>query len=299
MTTNGWPGLTGMLRGCAGIGVAVCATAVLPSAALADEDQFQADRLVMNNLVASVEVITEDRSDFSVTIEPGSGEIDAPEAGMQGEALRIRGPRAYLVRGCRMRDESIEVRIAGGDYISAADMPRVVVRAPIGVELEVAESTIFGSMGQLGEVDLAFDGCSRMSIAGLSGDGDVSLTGSGEVGIGSAGGLDVTINGSGDVVVGNVGGDLDAGINGSGDITVQSLSGEVELGIIGSGDIVVAAGRASKFDASINGSGDIRFSGVAVDPEISISGSGDVQIAAMEGELDLSSSGSGNFRIGS
>lgn len=271
---------------------------LLVAPAFADEFEYQAVRLAFDTVVANVEVVTEDRTNFAVVIEPGSGEIEAPKARVVRNTLQVEGARGYRVQSCRSRNGVAEIRVSSGEYISMNAMPRVVVRAPLNADVKVEQSTIFGTMGDLGEADLSIDGCSRLAIASFSGDAEISLNGSGDLDVGRAVDTDLVVNGSGDVVFGTVDGDFDAMVNGSGDISVQAMQGEMDLEVNGSGDITIASGRATAFDVQVNGSGDIRFSGVAVDPEVLIFGSGDVRIAALEGGLEASTAGSGRLRIG-
>ncbi len=283
---------------------AFCTGAIALSAAFAIPtvsaiaDSFSAEELAIRSLVAQIEVITEDRSDFDVTIEPGSGEVNSPQVRMVRDTLRLEGGRGFNVRGCRSRNNVTEVRLSGGDYVRVSDLPRVIVRAPIGAEVSIDDSAVFGSLGEIGEAELSLDGCSRLDVAAITEQAEINLNGSGDISVGRMGPAEVQINGSGDITIGQARGEFEASVNGSGDIRVNTLEGEVDLSVRGSGDILIEGGRATEFEASIYGSGDIRMAGVAIDPEVSIYGSGDVRIQSLEGDLSSTIVGSGDLRVG-
>ena len=87
--------------------------------------------------------------------------------------------------------------------------------------------------------------------------------------------LNVSINGSGDMELASAG-EAALKINGSGDIRVSEVTESLTARINGSGDIT-AAGEVDRAEISINGSGDMDLKNMTVNTaKVSVSGAGDI-----------------------
>ena len=86
--------------------------------------------------------------------------------------------------------------------------------------------------------------------------------------------------------------ELDNG--GCGDWVVANTDGAVDVGSSGSGDIMVGTSRS--LDASLAGSGSLTAGGTGR-LDVSIAGSGGAMVAAVDGDVDIAISGSGEVAI--
>ena len=274
------------------------ATAALAAPAMAQDVEVE-------NAVARMVVIVENRSDIGVEIEPGSANLPTPTVHRRGNQIRIDGNLGRRdIRRCEGgsaggrepgQGASVEVRDRGRVDLSAA--PLIVVRVPRKVDLEIENSAVFGSIGRgASSVDFANAGCGHWTIANVDGDVDLSLAGSGSVVAGTSRSLDVSLAGSGNVSAAATG-ELDASIAGSGSISAAQVRGTVSASIAGSGDVRVR-GDAGAVSASIVGSGDVEIGGRAASVDASIAGSGGVSAASVAGQVSQSVMGSGRVVIG-
>lgn len=268
-------------------------TAALPAAA-------QSVRI--QEAVARVAVIPEDRPDIAVEIEPGRAGLPAPRVERRGRDVRILGQLGRnAVRNCRTsgatggRDASVEVRGIG--RVSLSEAPLIVIRTPRDVKVAAGGAT-FGSVGRgARSVDLASGGCGGWEVADVSGPAEFSIGGSGAIRAGRSGRLVVAIEGSGSVQAGRTG-ELEVAIGGSGDVRVAAVDGDADVVIGGSGDVRIAGGRVGRLSASIAGSGDVISDVPVQELSASIAGSGDVRAPRVHGRVSQSRIGSGRVIVG-
>lgn len=276
----------------------MAATAALASAA-------QAGEVEINNAVARVVVIPEDRTDIEVTIDQGSAGLPALEVRRRGDDVIIEGGLDRRIRNCRSEGfngdpmnlaSNVTVTVRDLGTIRMADAPLIVVRTPMNVEID-SDGAVWGAIGRADSVDLGAGGCGDWTVGNVAGDLSVGIGGSGDVRTGTARALDASIGGSGDIRTGAVT-SADIAIGGSGDVAIATVDGDVDIAIGGAGDVSISGGRAARFDVSIAGSGDVRFDGQAGDVDATIVGVGDVRIARVSGRIDRTIMGSGSVRVG-
>lgn len=278
-----------------------CALAALGLAAApaAGAERFAVQEVVINDVIGRIEVVTSERADVEVSIEPGAGAAPAPKAGLAGAAVMIDGPDGpFTSINCTNRNGVLMVQVGRGGYRPVGDFPLVRVAAPKNARLTLKGGAAFAKIGDLGEADIGVDSCGDVLLGDVAGKASLAVAGSGDLIAGRLGSASLAVAGSGDIVTGAVRDGLKASLAGSGDITVEAAHGALHLSIAGSGDIDAGHGEASSFKAAIAGSGDINYRGRAQNPVISLVGSGGVRLAAMEGDLTVRRLGSGEVDIG-
>ena len=265
----------------------------------------------IDNAVARVAIVVEDRTDIAVEIEQGTSSLPALRVSRDGDNVRIDGglrrrglfSGGGFIRNCRSGPAggepgvgaSVEVRRVG--RVNLSDAPLIVIRTPRAVDVD-ASGAVFGSVGRgATSVDLANGGCGHWNVANTEGPVSLSVAGSGDMRAGTSTALDISIGGSGSVTAGATGA-LDISIGGSGNVVVARVDGPTDVSIGGSGDVVIRAGTAPDLSISIAGSGDVNFGGVAGDVSVSVVGAGDVTVARATGSVSRSVVGSGDVRIG-
>jgi hypothetical protein len=264
----------------------------------------------IENAVARVVVIVEDRADIAVEVDPGTSGLPALRVTRNGDDVRIDGGlgRRGLfgrssIRNCRSGPgtgqpgdgASVEVRNIG--RVSLSDAPLVVIRTPRDVDVD-ASGAVFGSVGRgASSVELDTSGCGTWNVANTEGPLSLSIKGSGDMRAGTSTALDASIAGAGSMTAGATQ-RLEVSVAGAGDVTVARVDGPTDISIAGAGDVRVRAGTAPSLSVSIAGSGDVQFNGVAGDVDISIAGSGDVVVARATGSVSRSIVGAGDIRIG-
>lgn len=284
-------------------------TALILSAALMSTTALagaaQAQDVQIENAVARVIVLVEDRSDVAVEIERGRADLPVPTVRRSGDRIEVDGnlPRR-AIRNCRSGPDSarqpgegasVDLRDIG--RVNLSEAPLIVVRTPRKVEV-AASGAVFGTIGRgASDVEFGNAGCGDWTIASVTGTLDLSLAGSGDAVVGSSDRLKVGIGGSGNVRAGATR-DLEVGIAGSGDVEVAGVNGPVELGVAGSGDLLVRGGAAPRMKISVAGSGDVEFRGTVGDLDVSVAGSGDVRVHEVTGRVSRAIIGSGDIRIG-
>lgn len=284
-------------------------TALILSAALLSTTALggtaQAQDVQIENAVARVIVLVEDRTDVAVAIERGQADLPVPTVRQRGDRIEVNGnlPRR-AIRNCRSGPDgarqpgegaSVDLRDVG--RVRLEEAPLIVVRTPRQVEVS-ASGAVFGTIGRgASDVEFGNAGCGDWTIANVTGTLDLSLAGSGDALVGTSDRLKIGIGGSGSVRAGATR-DLDIGIGGSGDVEVAGVNGPVELGVAGSGDLLVRGGRAPRMDISVAGSGDVEFRGTVGDLSVSIAGSGDVRVHEVTGRVSRAILGSGYISIG-
>lgn len=282
---------------------AIVTAAILATVAAAAPAAAQDVKI--ENAVARVVVIVEDRADVGVEIEQGRSTLPAIRVTRRGDDVRIDGGLdRNAVRDCRAgpanarqpgQGASVEVRRLG--RIRLEDAPLIVIRSPRSVEVAVGDG-VFGAVGPgATSVDLASGGCGDWTLANVDGRVEVALGGSGTVRLGTSRSLDVALGGSGDMIAGRTGA-FELAVGGAGEVQLARVDGPVDIAIGGSGDVTIRNGNSDDFSVSIAGSGNVDFGGTARDVSVSIAGSGDVRVARATGNVSRSVIGSGDIRIG-
>jgi uncharacterized protein YaiE (UPF0345 family) len=273
--------------------LATVAAATCALSGQAAAERFSQDAVTLQHVAAVLEVIPEDRTDVDVAIGQ-SERLPAISARVEGDRVVIDGGLRNRFRGCTsMFGGQPQVRISGIGGVAREDLPRVTVRVPRTLDLNVGGAVFTNVRASQGGV-VNFNGCGDAQMAAVSGALDVDLNGSGDVNVASVGGaLNAALNGSGSLDVVRAGGDAVLRLNGSGDLDVGDVTGAVDARLNGSGSLEVgAAGNGARL--ALNGSGDVDAGAVRGALNVDLRGSGSVEVASVEGasaELSLLSSG--------
>ena len=284
----------------------MAAVAVLAAPALANPGP----EVEIDDAVARVAVVVEDRTDIAVEIEQGSSGLPALRVTRNGDDVRIDGGlrRRGLFGGSSMRNcrsgsgtgpsgegASVEVRNVG--RVDLSDAPLIVIRTPRAVDVD-ASGAVFGSVGRgASSVELGNRGCGVWNVANTEGPVSLSISGTGDIRAGTSNTLEVGVSGAGAVTAGATR-ELDASVSGVGDIVIARVDGPADISLSGAGDVTIRAGTIPTLSVSVSGVGDVEFDGVAGDVDASVSGAGSVRIARATGSVDRSVSGVGDIRIG-
>lgn len=270
-----------------------------------------AQNIRIENAIARVVYIPEDRSDVAVEVQNGNAALPALEVTRDQRTVRIGGNlrrnglrgRSLNCEGGSRRSgpptspgEGAYVTAAGVGRIAMSDAPLVVIRGPRNANIG-ADGAVHGAIGRgANNVRLASGGCGNWVVANVAGDTDLAIGGSGDIWTGSAENLKVAIGGSGDVRATSVR-DLSVSIGGSGDVTVQRANGDVAISIAGSGDVDVADGQIDSLNVNVMGSGEVQVGGVVRDVAANVAGSGDIVVARVTGNVSQRAIGSGKVRV--
>lgn len=247
----------------------------------------QAQEVEIENAVARVVVIPEDRSDIQVTVDQGAAGLPPIEVRHRGSDVRIDGGLRRRIQNCRsggfvadptQMPSGVSVTVRDHGVVEMAEAPLIIIRTPMDARVD-ASGAVWGAIGRSDSVDLGAGGCGDWSVANTRGDLSVAIGGSGDVRTGEAQALEVAVGGSGGV-------------------TVAAINGPADIAIGGSGEVTVNAGRARALEVAIGGSGTVIFNGEVGDLDVSIAGSGDVRVARVTGRVQRTIVGSGDIRIG-
>ena len=269
-----------------GLGLGLCLAVGLAGGAA------QAASISIKDAAVRVVVIPEARSDIQVEVLRTHPDLPL-QVRQEGARVVVDGDLGRRVRSC---DRS-EVEIARVGEVAYRDLPQILVRTPLQVQLG-ASGAVFGTVGRSDRVDLSHAGCGDWTIANVKGRLSLRQAGSGDMRAGSVGALDLQLAGSGEVATRAVTGPANVKLMGSGDVSIAQASGPVNVNIAGSGEVEVASGRIPSLTASIAGSGDVDVQGTTRSLKARIAGSGDVRAREVTGPITKSVAGSGEVIVG-
>jgi hypothetical protein len=278
---------------------ALAASTALASTAGAQEVEIE-------NAVARVVVIPEDRTDIQVTVDQGSAGLPAIQISRRGDEVRLDGGLRRRIQNCDTQGfvgnptempDGVRVAVRGHGTIEMSQAPLVVIRTPRDVHIN-ASGAVWGAIGRSDSTELGAGGCGDWSVGNTTGELSIAVGGSGNVRAGTARSGDLAIGGSGSILTGAIGGPADIAIGGSGDVSLASVDGTTDVAIGGSGSVRIEGGQAPSLDIAVAGSGDVVFGGTAGNLSASIAGSGDVTVTRVTGEVDRTILGSGQLRVG-
>jgi hypothetical protein len=253
--------------------------------------------LEIKDAVAQVTVIPENRADVRVDVIAPNARLPLKVRATRGRTIIDGGLTAHKIRQCRGGGPDAVVRVAGVGAVPGRDMPQVVIRAPVDVDVS-AGGAVFGAVGRSRSLTLGAAGCGDWTVANVVQTLRISLAGTVDAKTGSAGQAKLRVAGSGDMAAADVHGRLDVDIAGSGNVRVKSVAGPLDAHLAGSGDATVEGGRATAMTVSIAGSGNVVFHGTADTLDARIAGSGDVRVRQVRGRVRKAVIGSGAVRIG-
>jgi hypothetical protein len=255
-----------------------------------------APSIEVRDAVARVTVIPENRPDVKVEIVRANPGLPL-KVRQEGGKTVIDGDLKRRIHSCDSDNGQAQVRVGGLGEVSWQDMPQIVIRTPMSVDLGVG-GAVFGSVGRANDLSFGSAGCGDWTLANVQGRARLSSAGSGDIRGGSAGEATVRLAGSGDLSLTDVRGALGVDVAGSGDVDVKSVAGKLDVKIAGSGDVGVRGGRATAVSAMVAGSGGLDFGGAAESLSAHIVGSGDVHVGHVDGSVSRTIMGSGRVRVG-
>lgn len=251
---------------------------------------FSGSDLQIKHAAAHVTIVPEDRQDFLVEIDNSAGRAPMPTVSSDEGRLVIDGQLRGRVGSCR---DGGGADLDGYGDLALADLPRITIRAPMSVDLELSGASTT-EVGASQALTLDFSGCGTASFADVAGDVDIDLAGSGDIRGGAANALTADVAGSGTLVVGAIATDADINLAGSGEVTIASLTGALSTDGAGSGSVTVQGGAVTNAKIDLAGSGDVVIAAPVQDLSVSIMGSGDVDVQGDVGDLDADIAGSGS-----
>ena len=249
----------------------------------------------IKDAVVRVTVIPEGRSDIKVEVTSANPRLPLEVRTLGGSTI-VSGRLGQRIRGCHGSGEAVRVHVRNVGEVSWRDMPQVVIRTPVDVDVD-AGGAVWGAVGRADSVRLGNAGCGDWTVANVAGKMAISQAGSGATRAGSSAAARIRVAGSGDTVIGEVRGPLEVDIAGSGDVTAASVNGPFKIHAAGSGDVRVAGGHAGAMGVTLAGSGNVDFGGDADSLKATIAGSGDVRVRAVKGAVSKFVMGSGKVLI--
>jgi hypothetical protein len=267
---------------------------VMPTEAGAMAAQtFAGDQLEVRHAAVRLNIVAEDRQDFSIEIN-NPGHLPMPSVSVDDGRVLVDGHLSNRIERCT--ETGAETR--GYGELSFEQMPEVIVHAPRALRLGLG-SAGRAEIGPSASLDLDMNGCGAAVAQDITGELKVSLAGSGQVHTGAAHSLDADVAGSGDIVTGAIADDAHIDIGGSGTTTIAALTGELHASSAGSGDVAVNGGAIPLADIDLAGSGGVTVAAPIQSLKASIVGSGDVRVNAPVHDVDVSIAGSGGVRAAS
>ncbi len=321
---------------CAASAAAFTATMMIaaPSASAAE---FSA--LEITNFIGRIEVQTGPNFALEITQEARTKNISYEDT---GRSLSIDGNvRRPSSKGCKgyygnlsWSTDTSETRKQFGGYKNLEDYPQLTITAPESLVLNISNSIIFGSAGNVAAVNLSDSHCSRFDIGnvtdflvmdiggsgafdiGDAGRADINVSGAAQAGVKSSGATalytsgssdaeigqingNVTLgaSGSSDIEIGNVAGTVDVNTSGSSDVRIDSVSGPLKVGSSGSSSVQIEDGRALTAVMRASGSADIAFDGTAQSADLSAGGASSISIDRVTGDVQTRTSGSADIDV--
>lgn len=299
--------------------VLASAGALAAAAVPASAEKFNANKIMFDDITASVEIATAAGSTIDVAVRQGKTyhKVDVSLQNgvvvVKGEPWKEEEPYDCCNTRIRRTFDARHDRLPGTgpavDGTLFAEHPTIVVSLPVAsdvsfvdarMQLKMASITgalnldacyVYGEAGGAGSAVVGMLSGSRLVMGDVGSGLEVDLSGDADFKAGRAASVDVDIAGSGDVILGDIDGMLDVSIAGSGSVRNTRLEGPLTARIAGSGAVLVGAGRAEKLRATIDGSGTVLMSGVAVDPDLRLYGSAEVRLGAVRGRINHQGSG--------
>ncbi|WP_292054530.1 MULTISPECIES: GIN domain-containing protein [unclassified Brevundimonas] len=264
----------------------------------------------VENAIARVVYIPENRSDVDVEVQNGSANLPPLDIRRSQGVVTINGNisrNTRRVRSLNCQDgrtsqppsrpgEGAYASVPGMSRVALSDAPLIIIRGPRDANIGT-DGAVHGAIGRgANDVRLTSSGCGNWVIANVTGNTDVNIGGSGDIWSGATESLRINIGGSGDVRATTVK-DLRIRIGGSGDVNVQRAEGDVSISVAGSGDVEIGDGRINTLQVNIMGSGEVEVGGVVNDVSATVAGSGDVVVHRVTGNVSQRVLGSGKVRV--
>ncbi|MCF6219781.1 MAG: DUF2807 domain-containing protein [Robiginitomaculum sp.] len=281
------------------IGTASClallATALFSNTAMSSPTWAKdVPTVTIENFIGTIDVRTGDYDKITVT------DADGAPVELRGANVMIDGGETLNNTNCKKSNSSIKISVGNwrwnkrkGGYKNLEDYPHVTITAPENTHLVIDHAIIFGDVGNIGSADLRLRSCGDLEFADIGGKIDLSISGSGDVSLGTVGAGDIGIAGSGDFTAHDMD-SLELSIAGSGDVRIADITGPVRASIAGSGDAEFGrVGGDLSFRSA--GSGDLSVGNIGGNATLTTGGSGDMDIGRIDGDLVYTSGGSGDL----
>lgn len=315
-----------------GLGLSLLAGLAITNQAFADD----APVLKIENFIGTVEIITSNTGKIIVNDADGANIIRSGSNLTIDDDISIRSyncnhkkDRAMIGKG-KFRWNS-----SSKGYRDIREFPLVKISAPANVHLEIEGSILFGTVGDIGSGHLHIGSCGDITFGDVNGQLDLSVSGSGDVIMGSAGASDISVSGSGDLTaknlasadihvsgsgdleLGDIAGATDIGSSGAGDLEIGSIGGglsvhssgasdlevdsvtggDLTIRVSGSSDVTIKDGSVDTLFIKASGASDVTYGGSSVDAEARASGASDITIRQPSGHLRTSDSGAADVNI--
>lgn len=280
----------------------------------ASAERFTADKILFDDVTATIEIVTNGGDEIDVTIEQGKTYSQV--------ALSVDDNGLVTVKGAEWKEEDLQDccndrirrtvnlrkdrKVTTGEPVDDkffADYPTIKVTMPRSTETSFIDARMKIAMGDL-DAALNLDACyaygevgnveeavigvvagSRLVVGNVEAALELDVSGDADVLVGDAAMADIDIAGTGDVIVGSLDGMMDVSIAGSGSVRATRLEGPLTVRIAGSGAVAVQGGRAEKLKATIDGSGGVFFEGAVVGPDLRLSGSPEIRMRSVTGRI--------------
>ena len=268
--------------------------AVLACASVLNTFAAEAKELLLDNLMASIVIIPERRSDFSFEMHPGRR--NAPEVKVIRTGNRVVLTSDTEVTSCSEVNGDMFVGLSDGRSLEMVDAPLVTVRAPQTFYLRGRHSAVVGQIGRTENLDIRQGGCAIWDIDDVEGTLRADMSGGARATIGTARDARLTASGGGAVATEGVE-NLVAEASGGGRIRVSSVSSQARAEASGGGRIEVEGGHGQTLRANASGGGWIAYDGEVASLSASASGGGQVAVAAAQEVVSRSESGGGRVIV--
>jgi hypothetical protein len=253
---------------------------------------FSGEELRIRHAAAMVAIIPEDRGDFLIEIDNSAGRAPLPTVSTDAGRVLVDGGLRGRISRCT---EGGGASLRGYGDMTAADLPRITIRAPRRLSLDRTGAGIT-EIGPLESLDLDLSGCGAVTAGDIAEEANLDVAGSGSVSAGAVRTLTADVAGSGEVSVGAVAEGANVDIAGSGSVTIASLTGDLSADGAGSGNVTVQGGSVGEANVDLAGSGDVDIAAPVRRLVVSIIGSGDVDVQGEVGDIEAEIAGSGSVR---
>ncbi len=315
-----------------GLGLSLLAVLAISNPVFAND----APVLKIENFIGTVEIVTNNTGKIIVNDADGANVIRSGSNLTIDDDISVRSYNCNYKKDRAMIGKGKWKWSSGGkNYRDIREFPLVRISAPANVHLEIDHSILFGTVGHIGSGYLRIGSCGDMKFGDVNGRLDLSVSGSGDVVMGSAGVSDISVSGSGDLTaknltsadihvsgsgdlslgnikgaaeigssgaggieIGNIGGGLSIHSSGASDLDIDSVTGgDLTIRVSGSSDITIKDGSVETLFIKASGASDVTYAGSSVDAEARASGASDIYINNPSGKLRTSDSGAADVNI--
>jgi hypothetical protein len=231
--------------------------------AIVPEQQYDAQKLSFNGIVATAKITVNQQSQIRVTITGSQSRVASVVANVEGDTLVITSRETGTSTGPLI----IQVAVPGGTPVSVSGFVGELDIGDSQGTVEVSASALTAHIGRVSSASMDVNGTYSLDIAGVKSQ------------------LSLTLAGAGSAKIGQVG-DFRCQLSGSGSVAVDSVNGAVDLNLTGSSRGQILAGKADPFKIKLLGSGSFEFDGTANNPSVEGFGSGVVRLGTVTGNLN-------------